>query len=170
VPGFRCQINVMNIDGIAVPEFSTPMPISHLWETRYSIVPYEHGVYLVRRFTTTKPEFLARSGAGWFKGEDPSYPLSVVEQNWVPHASIVYVGKAGGSKGLRQRVRQLIDFAYGKPIGHRGGRMLWHLSDWSSLQLQWTICQKGSEDMIESEVISRFRQKYGNRPFANMSK
>jgi len=41
----------------------------------------------------------------------------------------MYVGKAAGQKGLKGRLRQLIDFGFGKCIGHRGGRLLWHLED-----------------------------------------
>ena len=160
----------MVVDGMDVSRFSGLTPVFELWETRYRTIPKEHGVYLVRGLSATEPAFRLKSEAGWFKGKDPSYPLAVVEQNWVKGASIVYIGKAGGASGLRQRVGQLIDFAYGKPIGHRGGRMLWHLADWKNLRLQWMVCQPGLADELESRLIEQFRQQYGLRPFANMVK
>lgn len=160
----------MVVDGLNVSRFSGLTPVFELWGTRYRTIPKEHGVYLVRGLPATAPAFRLKSEAGWFKGKDPSYPLAVVEQNWVKEASIVYIGKAGGASGLRQRVGQLIDFAYGKPIGHRGGRMLWHLADWKNLQIQWMVCQPGLADELESRLIEQFRQKYGSRPFANMVK
>lgn len=161
---------MVDIDGLNLLGFSGLTTAFELWESRYRTVPKEHGVYLVRRLSTTPHVFLQRSEAGWFKGEDPSYPLEIVEQNWVLGASVVYIGKAGGTRGLRQRVGQLIDFAYGKPIGHRGGRLLWHLADWKNLQIQWRVCDCGLADGVESELIERFRQKYGVRPFANLVK
>lgn len=114
--------------------------------------------------------FLRESTAGWFKGINPSYPWVELAPNWVKNVGIVYIGKAGGSRGLRQRIKQLIDFAYGKPIGHRGGRMLWHLSDWTDLTIQWWICEPGAADALESQLIDKFRSVHGMRPFANMNK
>ena len=160
----------MVVDSLDLSLFSAPIAVSNLYRSRCREVPTGHGVYVVRRVSLAAPVFLKTSAAGWFKGIDPSYPLADVERNWVPHASVVYIGKAGGGRGLRQRLMQLIDFAYGKPIGHRGGRMLWHLSDWADLHIQWGTCPSGHADELETALINQFRQALGVRPFANMAK
>jgi hypothetical protein len=54
----------------------------------------------------------------------------------VSGARIIYIGKAGGARGLKRRIRELIDFGFGKPIEHRGGRMLWHLRGYLPLRIR----------------------------------
>jgi hypothetical protein len=101
---------------------------------------------------------------------DPSYPRDVVRANWVPGASVVYVGKTECKNGLRGRVCGLVDFAHGKSVAHRGGRMLWHLSDWPYLEVSYRDCKAGTADGLESQLVASFRAVHGDRPFANMTK
>jgi hypothetical protein len=156
------------VDRIELNQFPDGTSIEELHTTRCRVVPSATGVYIVLRDATAKPIFLPKSEAGWFKGQDPSYPLDVLEANWVEGARIVYVGKAAGRRGLRQRLRQLVDFGYGKPVGHRGGRLLWHMPDWQGLVVRWRACQEA--DLLERRLIEEFRAAHGKRPFANLSK
>jgi hypothetical protein len=64
----------------------------------------------------------------------------------------------------------LIDFGFGKPVGHRGGRMLWHLSDYAALSIRWLERPCSDVDAIETQLIGQFRAVYGARPFANRAK
>lgn len=158
------------LDGVDLTDFSDPLVLRELYIDRCARVPKDGGVYVVVRDTTEKPDFLLQSGAGWFKQRDPSYPEAVVKDSWVTGARIMYIGKAAGKEGLRQRIRQLIDFGFGKAVGHRGGRLLWHLEDHATMHLRWKTCPRASADYLESELISRFRAEYGLRPFANRAK
>ncbi|MGX6570586.1 GIY-YIG nuclease family protein (plasmid) [Cupriavidus necator H16] len=158
------------IDGIDLSGFTPAVTIKSLHNTRCTHVPTAAGVYVVVRTESTAPKFLSESRAGWFKGQHPSYPEHIVRDNWVEGATVIYVGKACGRNGLRQRVRQLVEFAYGKAIGHRGGRLLWHLAEWEDLQMHWMECPSLAADGLETELIGQFRQMYGDRPFANMTK
>jgi len=158
------------IDGIPLAGFSKPLTVEQLQLTRCARVCTKPGVYLVLRSKKSPPKFLKKSQAGWFKGTDPSYPLGVVESNWVPHAEVLYVGKTVCKKGLRGRLRALVGFAYRKRAGHRGGRLLWHLGDWKQLQVVWRHHPAEEVDRIESRLIDEFRAVHGDRPFANMSK
>jgi hypothetical protein len=84
---------------------------------------------------------------------------------------MVYVGKAAGRKGLKGRICQLLDFGFGKPVGHRGGRLLWHLKDSGELLVRWGICDAQETDDAETDAIRHFKLAYGGRsPFANMAK
>jgi hypothetical protein len=115
------------------------------------------------------PTFLHSSGAGRFKDLDPSYPSETVINAWVPGAKIVCVGKAGSS--LRRRIREFVDFGFGKRIGHRGGRMLWHLKDHRELIIRWQVRLNADDaDKQESSLIDSFRTAKGKRPFANRLK
>ena len=84
---------------------------------------------MILRGSDSRPRFRAKSTGGWFKGKDPSYKPEVALKNWVEGAQVMYVGKAAGQKGLKGRLCQLIDFGFGKCVGHRGGRLLWHLEE-----------------------------------------
>jgi len=160
----------MKTDGIDLIGFSDGATVSDLHRDRFGDVPLGCGVYVLVRGVTTQPKFRRSSEAGWFKNLDPSYPAANVRDAWVPNARIVYVGKAAGARGLRQRVRQLVDFGFGKPIGHRGGRMLWHLPDYEKLLLRWRKCSRSQADSLETRLIGQFKELHGKRPFANRAK
>ena len=140
-----------------------------LRDTHLAVVPRKPGVYAVVRDKQLRPRFLTKSTAGWFKGLDPSYPTNVVKSNWVEGATVVYLGKAGsevGSATLRSRLTQLLRFGDGKSVGHRGGRLLWHLADSEDL----LVCWRRSADPRDEEMrlLAEFQRQYGRLPFANM--
>ena len=123
---------------------------------------------MVMRESRSLPRFLEHGTGGWFKGMDPSYPLPKIRESWVAGAAIVYIGKAAGRHGLRQRLRQLVRFGYGEPIGHRGGRMLWQLADSRALTVRWRACGQGEARRLEAEAIAASMSEHaGRRPFAN---
>jgi hypothetical protein len=134
------------------------------------MVPKQKGIYTILRHDTSKPTFLTRSVGGWFKGLDPNYPQNIVNSRWVAGASILYIGKANGKNGLRQRLRQLVQFGMGKSVGHRGGRLIWHLKDSSDLLVRWFELTNHDADQAESELINTFKNIYGKRPYANLRK
>jgi hypothetical protein len=146
----------ITLDGIDLAAFTGGASVQVLFTERYRGVPQGCGVYVLLREGPAPPRFSGRSKAGWFKGLDPSYPAEVVTNAWVPNAKIVYVGKAAGKKGLRERVRQLIDFGFGKAVSHRGGRLLWHLEDHRELKLLWMECPREFADDLETQLIARF--------------
>lgn len=161
---------LMNIDGIDMSGFAGARSLRQLHKSRCADVPVGCGVYVLLRESSSHPRFRSKSNAGWFKGLDPSYPISIAKEAWAPGAQVVYVGKAAGAMGLRQRLRQLVDFGFGKPIGHRGGRLLWHLSDHAALRVHWKRCGGSQADRLETRLINHFRKIHGKRPFANRAK
>ena len=145
--------------------------IAELRRTRCAGLPQHAGVYLIERDSDGLPDFLPASTGGWFKGQDPNCAPDVIRANWVDGAHIVYIGKAAGRKGLKKRLCQLIDFGGGKPIGHRGGRLLWHLPDSEELLVRWRTCTADEADRAETAAILDFKSSHqGMRPFANMNK
>ncbi len=161
-------LETVRADGIDPAGFCDPVSVGDLQASRCRQVPREPGVYLILRPATTTPHFLARSDAGRFKDRDPTVSLAVLEENWVPGASIVYIGKAGGRRGLYQRLKQYMDFGAGEPVGHRGGRYIWQLSDHKELLVCWrAVLDRPARD-VERELIADFYGVYGSRPFANL--
>lgn len=156
------------IDGIDLNSFATGNSVKGLSETNCRDVPTAPGVYVVIRAASGVPPFLPASKAGRFKGLDPSYPEEIVRAAWVHDATVVYIGKGAGRNGLRQRVRQLVQFAYGKDVGHRGGRLLWYIPEWEQLLVRWSVCNGEPADTVKAGLIERFREHYRNRPpYAN---
>jgi hypothetical protein len=134
-------------------------------------IPDKKGVYLVL-FKNNQPVFLEKSIGGHFKGKDPSVPIEKLESNWISNEEIIYIGQAGGNGSnatLRKRLKQYLEFGSGKPVGHWGGRYIWQLKDSDELVITW---KETREDpyIIESEMIKKFKEKHGERPFANLIK
>jgi hypothetical protein len=126
--------------------------------------PSSPGVYVVI-YTAKKPNaFLVKSGAGWFKGKDPTVPNEQLVANWVNGAEVVYIGKGDQ---LRRRLNQLTDFGNGKHIGHSGGRLIWQLPKLANLIVAWKETPGQIPIQVEKELIRKFRDVYGKAPFAN---
>jgi hypothetical protein len=159
------------IDGIRLDGFSEPITIGELRDTGCSVVPPSPGIYLIVRSSECTPEFLPKSTGGWFKDKDPSYPHNMVQENWVEEARVIYVGMTKAQKGLKGRLCCFFDFGQGKRVGHRGGRMLWHLPNSEKLLVRWRTYPEGEAYSAETDAIVAFKAVYGGRrPFANMTK
>jgi hypothetical protein len=136
-----------------------------------SSIPNQKGVYLVL-FKNNQPVFLEKNIGGHFKGKDPSVPITKLKSNWISNEEIIYIGQAGGNGSnvtLRKRLKQYLQFGSGKPVGHWGGRLIWQLKGSDELIIAW---KETIEDpyIIESEMIAKFKEKHGGRPFANLMK
>ena len=101
------------------------LPAPDLRVDRCSDIPASPGVYAVVRSSNLEPRFRARSVGGHFKSVDPTVPVAELRQKWVADSPVLYIGMAGTS--LRTRVRALVEYAGGKPVGHQGGRYLWQV-------------------------------------------
>ena len=134
-------------------------------------IPLVKGVYLVLSLKDLSPDFLDTSTGGRFKGKDPSVDPDVLTNKWVEDAIVVYIGQAGGGTSkatLRSRIKQLLDFGTGKPVGHWGGRYLWQLKNSKDLVLCWKATPGSDPRQIEKDLIHSFISDYGRLPFANL--
>jgi hypothetical protein len=122
------------------------------------------GVYVVHYACSARPEFLAESPAGWFKGRDPSVPIGALTDNWVDGVDVVYIGKANN---LRRRLQQYARFGNGKPVGHWGGRLIWQLPKCQAMLVAWRETPDEVPREVEKRMINEFRKTHGKSPFAN---
>lgn len=122
------------VDGISLSTFDGPVLVRNLRQAQRNILPSAAGTHFVLRRETTMPQFLPKTRAGHFKGKDPSCPIPELQQHWVPKAQVLCVGC---TVNLSRRIPQLGDFAYEKPVGHWGGRLLRPLSGWEALEVWW---------------------------------
>jgi hypothetical protein len=162
-----------SITSIQQAEFTGFQTVADLQATRCSAITKERGVYLFIRDTLKPPRFLATSTGGHFKGRNPAVDIPTLQTNWVDGAKVVYIGKAGSLTGratLKSRLWQYMRFGMGYPVGHWGGRYIWHLADALSLIVCWKPTPHENPGDVESRLIQEFRVQYGKRPFANLAK
>lgn len=144
------------------------VPVSQLTSAE---VPEAPGVYAVLRVSDATPRFAPTSGAGRFRGKDPSVAAEVLAKRWIEGPEVLYIGKAttgsAGRRGLRRRVDELRRFAVGEPVGHWGGRFVWQLEDHDELLVAWNATEEDAA-AVESRMLGDFVERYGVLPFANL--
>lgn len=57
--------------------------IAKLRASKLTGVPQSPGVYLILKNHITKPQFLANSPAGWFKGQNPTISPVELRKHWI---------------------------------------------------------------------------------------
>lgn len=153
----------MSTAGLGRLGFSGFETVARLRETHCRKLPDAPGVYVVIS-SDSRAMFRAISVGGHFKGRDPSVPTKVLGEKWVDGAEVLYIGRSGD---LRQRVRELLRFGAGRPVGHWGGRYLWQLEDSERLLVAWL--GTGEPEAKEAHLIRLFREEFGGLlPFANL--
>lgn len=155
-----------NMNNLKTTGFVGFVPVAELWDGALRMIPDVPGVYVVCRVSDGVPVFLETGSGGHFKGKTPNVAVAELAANWVDGTPVLYIGKA---TSLRKRISQYVRFGQGKPVGHWGGRYIWQLADAPDLLFCWREVD-GDPDAVETELIRAFREAYGSRPFANLSK
>lgn len=138
--------------------------VDNLQRYGYCTIPDEQGVYMILRPVAAAPSFVNPGTGGYYKGKDPNVPVSKLKDNWIKGTACIYIGKA---TSLRSRLGLYMRFGEGKPVGHKGGRLIWQLADAKSLLVCWKPTRKDPRE-VEAELIQEFKKQYGDRPFANL--
>ncbi len=155
------------IEDIRQRGFEGFVPISALRRSLCCEVPDKHGVYLVLRLSRSAPRFCGESTGGYFKGKNPAVNVDRLEKKWVAKALVLYIGKAGPGRTLRNRLKAYMQFGQGRPVAHWGGRYIWQLRGSSDLVVCWKTTRSTPRD-VEKAMILKFEQLYFNLPFANL--
>lgn len=150
--------------GLAAAGFEGFVPLADLDE---SLAPPEAGVYAVLRPSVAPPVFCPDSPAGRFKGKNPTVPIAALVEAWIAGAEVLYLGKAGGRKGLSRRLGEYRRHGSGRRVGHWGGRLIWQLVDSGELLVAWQPTPDADPEQVEADLIAAFVAHHGQRPFAN---
>lgn len=96
--------------------------------------------------------------------KSPNELQTIFENN---NSETLYIGKADN---LRQRIKQLVNMAFGG-TAHRGGIDLWAINDYEKyLQIEWSRLGDFTNGpaAVEKELLNEFKEKHnGNLPVAN---
>jgi hypothetical protein len=160
-----------SVAALAADGFTGFVSVSELQRSLCRQVSDEKGVYMVISKSTAAPAFLAESIGGHFKGRNPTVDVEALSRQWVNDVVVLYIGKAGSADGsamLRSRLKQYMKFGLGKAVGHWGGRSIWQLADSHNLQVCWKPTPDEEPREVESRLIAAFKQRYGQRPYANL--
>jgi hypothetical protein len=135
-------------------------------------VPQGTGVFAVLRPNEYEPHFLKGSTAGVFKKKIPTLPAEALFGEWEDGADILYIGKAGpgskGNRGLRNQIKEFLDFGRGLPPGHWDGRLIWQLTHTDELIMAWKELPAEEVNQAEAAYHAAFVADHGRLPFANL--
>jgi len=126
-------------------------------------VPQGHGVYVVLRQDNQLPHTLLEENPVR-RARLRKYTLEDLNRRWVVGTPIVYIGKAMGQEGLRDRLKPFSK----KSSSHSGGRAIWQLQEADLLLVCWIETPHHRADRVEDDFIDQFKAVYGRIPFANV--
>jgi len=126
-------------------------------------VPQGHGVYIVLRPEPERPHILLEENPVK-RASLRKYAIEELSRRWVVDTPVVYIGKAMGREGLRDRLKPFSR----KSGSHSGGRAIWQLQDADSLLVCWIETADYRADQVEDDFIDQFKAVYGLTPFANV--
>ncbi|MCE1173041.1 MAG: hypothetical protein LWW77_00330 [Propionibacteriales bacterium] len=137
-----------------------------------SDIPLHAGVYAILRCSDQPVSFLPTSPAGIINGRTPTVPVEVLAHAWVDDAEVIYIGKAGASRGrgLRKRLDEYRRHGLGGRARHWGGRFIWQLADADTLLVAWKPTPHDEPGIVEAQLIADFTARTGRRPFANRNR
>lgn len=153
--------------GLEADGFSPWVTFAELESALTSIPVLAAGVYVVLRDRTVNPKWQVPSPAGNTWRGDPTVSIEALRANWVPDASVVYIGKAK-QRQLRARLRAYLRFGQGRGGRHWGGRLVWQLDAAWELRVAWRIEAERDALDVERDLLAAFRTAHDGRPpFAN---
>ena len=97
----------------------------------------------------------------------PLYPIDILEDKYraCHDKRLLYIGKANGVRGLRQRIRQYVKYGWNEAVNHKGGRAIWQIRDADLLLLEY---EPGENcETREHELLQEFHERNHKYPVAN---
>lgn len=126
------------------------------------------GVYLVV-WKKQPPVHFDEIGTGSICMGNPNVAIESLKESWIPESCVLYIGKAGGEKGLKSRLRAYVGFGRGKSYRHWGGRYIWQLREHGELLIYWMELANEEPRSVEKLLLKEFKKQYDGRlPFANI--
>jgi hypothetical protein len=120
-------------------------------------LPDEHGVYVVLvEPSNVLPAFLVDSVGRPHKKKALTVEVEKLERAWQSGSEVLYLGKAGGARGLHDRLWAYAQQGRGFSAGHQGGRYLWQLPGSELLTVGWRATGKLDSHDVEDALLSLY--------------
>lgn len=134
-----------------------------LYRCECDCIPEVSGVYRVLRPEGMPIRFTEHT----YNHSAKIYPVEVLSHKYegCKDQEILYIGKADGKKGLRQRLKQYMNYGWDKATNHRGGRAIWQIEDAGFLLLAFEECEDA--EAREKQLLADYKAKNGSYPLAN---
>lgn len=126
-------------------------------------IPTEPGVYWV-----LVPDGMKISFTEKFHNQyAPLYPEETLLRKYerCTEREVLYIGKAEGSGGLRQRLKQYIQYGQGEGEIHKGGRAIWQVENAGLLLLAYETCENA--ESREKQLLQEYKMRNNTYPLAN---
>lgn len=146
--------------GLAAIGFEGFVTFADVRKPRELRMPRGRGVYAVLRSSLDAPAFLPASSAS-----GAPYQVEHLRRRWIDHCEVVYIGKADGTMGIHQRLKQYAR----RGASHTGGRAVWQLDEADQLVVCWAVTEPELGRLVEARWIAEFARRFGQRPFANLA-
>ena len=126
-------------------------------------IPEAPGVYWVLRSEGMSIHFTEHT----YNHSAKLYPVEMLSSKYkdCKDQNILYIGKADGKKGLRQRLKQYMNYGWDKATNHKGGRAIWQIEDTGLLLLAFEECKDARAR--EKQLLADYKAKNGSYPLAN---
>ena len=144
--------------------WSDPVTFEELYKSRCSGVSENHGVYRV-----TWPGYNSLELRSHLMNTSaPPYGIELLQKKYenCKNKKLLYIGKAGGEKGLKQRLRQYVLYGYNESKVHKGGRAVWQIEDAQELLVEYACVD--NPEAAEKYLLKQYKhQNNGVFPLAN---
>lgn len=134
---------------------------------RCSCVPEEYGIYIIYVPDGMKITFLSKNNKKFDKTFTGKRDLANKYSN-CKDKSVLYMGKASGKKGLKQRLKQYINQGFGNGKNHSGGRAIFQIIGWQNLIVEWYPVPDPSTE--EHKLLEKYYKNNNCLPLANWRK
>lgn len=144
----------------------TPYPtttLATLLHSKCEMIPDQPGIYQV----IAPKELMISFSDKTPNSAAPIYPVEKLSKKYArcTDKSTVYIGKANGRNGLRQRIRQYMNYGRNIASNHKGGRAIWQIENYPLLLLTYEPCEDC--ERREHQLLADYKQQNGVYPLAN---
>ena len=148
---------------LVCPTLSPPTTLQSLYCCECENIPETSGVYWVLRPAGMPIRFTEQI----YNRSAPLYSAELLSNKYLncQNQEVLYIGKADGKKGLRQRLKQYMNYGWNNATNHKGGRAIWQIKDAGLLLLAYEECEDARAR--EKQLLADYKVENGCYPLAN---
>lgn len=148
---------------LVCPALSPATTLQSLYCCECENIPETSGVYWVLRPTGMPIRFTEQI----YNRSAPLYSAELLSSKYLncENQEVLYIGKADGKKGLRQRLKQYMNYGWNNAANHKGGRAVWQIEDAGLLLLAYEECEDARAR--EKQLLADYKAENGSYPLAN---